>query len=341
VADRDLLRPWLPVDLLDNAARTISENKAVMLGLPAVGSLVVVAVQALIAQVSVPGGLPGLFAEDPGDDQMSGARVAGLVVMYGSELVLYTVAGTVLSGIIAIAAVRSQLNARVGARELLRLVRPSLPALLGVGAVQSLILIGLFAVWFGLTFGAAFGVSLTSSAAAGLVAVLIGLAGVPVLVVFGVRLAMAGTVILLEGRKAPDLGLYVPRRVGVGGALKRSWRLVHGKFWRTLGILLFAGVVVWIVGYAVETGVFALIASLGAWIGFSGGAGRVAAISVGIAGAAGILMTTIASLSFVTAVQAMLYLDLRVRREGLDLWLRPALRPRAQVVVPPAVGDGR
>ena len=32
-----LLRPWLPADLLDNAARTISENKAVMLGLPVIG----------------------------------------------------------------------------------------------------------------------------------------------------------------------------------------------------------------------------------------------------------------------------------------------------------------
>ena len=29
------LRLWLPADLLDNAARTISENKTIMLGLPA------------------------------------------------------------------------------------------------------------------------------------------------------------------------------------------------------------------------------------------------------------------------------------------------------------------
>jgi hypothetical protein len=37
--------------------------------------------------------------------------------------------------------------------------------------------------------------------------------------------------------------------------------------------------------------------------------------------------TLIASLAFMSAVQALIYLDLRVRREGLDLWMRPSLRP--------------
>ncbi len=333
-----LLRPWLPVDLLDNAARTISENKTVMLGLPVLGSLIVVAAQLAIAQFSVPGGLEGLFGtSDPADDELSAANVAGLVVLYGSELVLYTVAATVLSGIIAIAAVRSQLQARVGARELLRLIRPSLPALLGVGAIQALVLLGLFAAWFGLTFGVAAGMAVVSSVAAGLVAVALGLAGVPVLVVIGVRLSMAGTVILLEGRKAPDVGLYVPQRVGVGAALKRSWRLVRGRFWRTFGILMFAGLVVSIVGYAIQFGVMTLALSLSAWIGSDeSDAGQLAAISVGVASGIGILLTTIANLSFVSAVQAMIYLDLRVRREGLDLWMRPALRPEPppRIVVP-------
>ena len=33
------LRPWLPADLLDNAARTISENKTIMLGLPVLAAI--------------------------------------------------------------------------------------------------------------------------------------------------------------------------------------------------------------------------------------------------------------------------------------------------------------
>jgi hypothetical protein len=324
-SDREpLLRPWLPVDLLDNAARTISENKAVMLGLPVLGGLLVTIAQLGLAQITVPGGLPGLF--DPDSD--AGAVSTGtLVLMYGGQLVLYTVAGTMLSGLIAIAAVRSQLDARVGPRELLRLVRPSLLPLLGVGVVQSLVLIGLFAGWLGITFGAAFGVGAAGSDGAGAAGILLFLAGIPVAIIIGTRLSLAGTVVLMEGHRAPDLGLYVPARVGVGGALKRSWRLVRGRFWRSFGILAFAGVVVTIVGYVIQAGLLILVGSLAAWAEAGGESGAAAAIAVGVAGGVGAALATIASLAFVSAVLAMLYLDLRVRREGLDLWLRPALRP--------------
>lgn len=320
-----LLRPWLPMDLLDNAARTISENKAVMLGLPVIGGLLVTAVQFGLAELTVPGGLTGSFDPEAETD-MSG----GLVLTYLGEAVLYTVLGTVLSGVIAIAAVRSQLHARVGARELFRLVRPGLPALLGVGVVQALVLLVLLAGWFGIVFGAAFGVDAASSTGAGAAGILLFLAGIPVAAIVGTRLCLAGTVILMEGRRAPDIGLFVPGRVGVGGALRRSWRLVRGRFWRTFGILLFAGVVVTIVGYVIQTGLFIMVGALAAWIEAGAGAGTVLAISFAVTGAVGAAIAAIATLAFVSAVLAMLYLDLRVRREGLDLWLRPALRPRGR-----------
>src|SRR6266545_6412084 len=61
-----LLRPWLPADLLDNAARTISENKTIMLGLPVLAAIALLAVQAALMEVAVPGGLSGFFgADDP------------------------------------------------------------------------------------------------------------------------------------------------------------------------------------------------------------------------------------------------------------------------------------
>jgi hypothetical protein len=46
------------------------------------------------------------------------------------------------------------------------------------------------------------------------------------------------------------------------------------------------------------------------------------------------VLTLIASLAFMSAVQALVYLDLRVRREGLDLWLRPVLKPTQQPTGP-------
>jgi hypothetical protein len=308
------LRPWLPVDLLDNAARTISDNKTIMLGLPVLAGLGLAAVQALLTQLTVPGGISGFFGADDPFEQAG----AALLVMYAVQLVLFTVVSSMLAGIIALAAVRSQLAHRVGPKELLRLVRPSLPALAAVGVLQSLS-VGLLIAGGGLAvFGIGAGTdAVVSSEAAGAVAVVLILVGGLLAVIIGLRLVLAGTVVLMEGKHAPDIGLYIPVRVGIWGSLKRSWRLVKGRFWRVFGILLFAGVVVNIVSYALQFGITTLILTLGSWASDSDTTGStVVAVAVGAAAGIATVLTLVASLAFMSSVQALLYLDLRVRREA-------------------------
>ncbi|GAA1527513.1 hypothetical protein [Kribbella lupini] len=319
------LRPWLPADLLDNAARTISENKAIMLGLPVLAGIALAAVQAGLTQLTVPGGIGALFGEDDPLEQAG----AAMLLMYGVQLVLFAVVSSMLAGIIALAAVRSQLGRRLGPRELLRLVRPALPALAAVGLLQSLSFVVLLAGWGLSVFGIGLGADAAiSSDAAGLVSIVLILVGAVLVIIFGIRLVLAGTVVLMEGKHAPDIGLYVPARVGVFGSLKRSWYLVKGRFWRVFGVLLFGGVVVNIVSYALQFGVTTLVLTLGSWVDSSGGdAALVVGIAVAAAAGTATVATLIASLAFMSAVQALIYLDLRVRREGLDLWMRPSLRP--------------
>jgi hypothetical protein len=319
------LRPWLPADLLDNAARTISENKAIMLGLPVLAGIALAAVQAGLTQLTVPGGIGALFGEDDPLEQAG----AALLLMYGVQLVLFAVVSSMLAGIIALAAVRSQLGRRLGPRELLRLVRPALPALAAVGLLQSLSFVVLLAGWGLSVFGIGLGADAAiSSDVAGLVALVLILVGAVLVIIFGIRLVLAGTVVLMEGKHAPDVGLYVPARVGAWGALKRSWYLVKGRFWRVFGVLLFGGVVVNIVSYALQFGVTTLVLTLGSWVDSSGGdAALIVGIAVAAAAGVATVATLIASLAFMSAVQALIYLDLRVRREGLDLWMRPSLRP--------------
>jgi hypothetical protein len=317
------LRPWLPADLLDNAARTIADNKTIMLGLPVLAGIALVTVQAVLTEVAVPGGLSGFF----GADDPFGQAGAALLLTYGVQVVLFSVVSSMLAGIIALAAVRTQLAHRAGPRELMRLVRPALPALAAVGLMQSLSFMLLIGGWglavLGIGAGTDAAVSSDAAGAAALVMMLVG--GVLVLI-FGIRLVLAGTVVLMEGRHAPDIGLYIPVRVGVWGALRRSWQLVKGKFWRVFGILLFAGLVVNIIGYALQFGASALLITVSGWAGAGDSTGAtVVSIVLGVAVAVATLMTLIASLAFMSAVQALIYLDLRVRREGLDLWMRPAL----------------
>ncbi|MFI5695957.1 hypothetical protein ACIA58_29155 [Kribbella sp. NPDC051586] len=319
------LRPWLPADLLDNAARTISDNKTIMLGLPVLAGIALVAVQAVLTEVAVPGGLPGFF----GADDPFGQAGAALLLTYGVQVVLFSVVSSMLSGIIALAAVRSQLAHRVGPRELMRLVRPALPALAVVGLMQSLSFMLLIGGWGLAVLGIGAGADAAiSSDAAGAVAVVMMIVGGVLVLIFGIRLVLAGTVVLMEGRHAPQIGLYIPVRVGVWGALRRSWQLVRGKFWRVFGILLFGGLVVNIIGYALQFGITSLVITVGSWADSSDSSGAtVVTVVLGLAVGFATLMTLIASLAFMSAVQALIYLDLRVRREGLDLWMRPALRP--------------
>lgn len=318
------LRPWLPADLLDNAARTISDNKTIMLGLPVLAGIALVAIQAVLTEVAVPGGLGGFFGADDPFGQAGGA----LLLTYGVQVVLFSVVSSMLAGIIALAAVRSQLAHRVGPRELMRLVRPALPALAVVGLAQSLSFMLVIGGWGLAVIGIGAGADAAiSSDAAGAVAVVMMLVGGVLVLIFGIRLVLAGTVVLMEGRHAPDIGLYIPARVGIWGALRRSWQLVKGKFWRVFGLLLFGGLVVNIIGYALQFGVTALVITVGSWADSSDSTGAtVVAVVLSVAVGIATLMTLIASLAFMSAVQALIYLDLRVRREGLDLWMRPALR---------------
>jgi hypothetical protein len=204
-----------------------------------------------------------------------------------------------------------------------------LPALAAVGVLQSLSLVLLMAGWGLAVFGIGAGTdaALSSGVATG-VAILLILVGGLLAVLVGLRLVLAGTVVLMEGKHAPDIGLYIPVRVGIWGSLRRSWRLVKGRFWRVFGVLLFAGVVVNIVSYALQYGITTLFLTLGAWADDSDTTGAtVVAVVVGAAAAVATVLTLVASLSFIAAVQALIYLDLRVRREGLDLWMRPVLKP--------------
>ena len=97
--------------------------------------------------------------------------------------------------------------------------------------------------------------------------------------------------------------------IGPVKALGRSWNLVRDNWWRTLGILIIVGILVSLI----QTALAALF-------------GGIAALLPGLSDdiRAG-LLTTVSTLvdALVGAIQpiaiTMLYLDLRVRKEGLDL----------------------
>jgi hypothetical protein len=106
---------------------------------------------------------------------------------------------------------------------------------------------------------------------------------------------------------APVIGV---ERLGPIQAMRRSARLVNRRFWPVLGAALLGYLVELLFVYAI--GLLPLVASL--FIGTEGIAWVIPA-AVGVA-------TQLITMPFVASVTVLIYLDLRVRTEGLDLELR-------------------
>ena len=115
------------------------------------------------------------------------------------------------------------------------------------------------------------------------------------------------------------LSVAVPVLVGedVRGvaALKRSYHLVKGRWWPTFGLLLLATLLVGIIG-AVAGGILFVLLDAGIdTTSFGGGLFVDAIVNIVI----GVITTP-----FLSAVTVVLYYDLRVRKEGLDIELLAA-----------------
>ena len=138
-----------------------------------------------------------------------------------------------------------------------------------------------------------------------LLAVGAGLVAFALVLFLSTRLAFVGVAVVLE-------------RASVGHGIARSWRLTSGsQFWRVLGIRILTGI---IVGIAAQILAFPL--------GLIGGVGIVAtgdpqdlyvwqAIISGVSG----LVTGALTTPFTAGVDALLYVDQRIRREGFDVQL--------------------
>ncbi|THJ74898.1 hypothetical protein [Candidatus Frankia alpina] len=148
---------------------------------------------------------------------------------------------------------------------------------------------------------------ITAAVALGLVALLVGAA------VVGVYLALSTPAYVLEGG-------------GVRHALRRSVTIVRGSWWRTLGILVLTALVAFML-----SGVLAVVTAviLGSSSMFGDFLDGDLTVTGHIVEGLGNLLATTISTPIVSGTVVLLYIDLRIRREGLDVTLAEAARARA------------
>jgi hypothetical protein len=292
------LRPLTVGEMLDGAVTAIRFNPRVMLGLSAIVAVVSQLVQVLIAY-TVLARLEDFWLSDPATvatlDQQALYSLLGqsLAVLFLTALVSAG-AVLVLTGVLTAVVSRAVLGQRIEAGAAWAMVRPTLGRLVGV-----MLLIGAGA------FAAVVVAILPLLVNAEGLAVLLLLVVMAGLVYALVRLSLSGAVVVLE-------------RCGVRAALGRSWALVAGAWWRTFGVLALSTIITAIVGR-----IFELPFGLLAGDSLTDGAGHTQLWPL--------LMTTIGAIvgatftwPFAAAVTVLLYVDRRIRREGLDLELARA-----------------
>ena len=217
------LRPLGLGDLLDGAVRTMRHNPRVMFGL----SALVMGVALVLSTGLLLLGLPqAVDALDPAGGSFGAAEAADLVsagvIGFLIPSIVQGLALAVLNGILISAVSDAVIGRRPSTAEVVRRV-----GWRGVGRLVALTLLSGAIVLVATLLIAAPVVGLYFVAVpAGVVATVIG---VPLLICVAVflyvRLAFAAPAMLLE-------------RLGVVAALRRSWRLGTGSWWRVLGVLL-------------------------------------------------------------------------------------------------------
>ena len=295
------LRPLTLGDIFTGALHTIRRNPEATIGM-ALMVLAIFMVPSLLLSLGLT-----RAASVAVEDQ--------LVLSTGIQSLLQLLASTMLAGMIIFVVSEAVLGDKASLAQTWQNVRGRVPALIGNILLFTLIVVA---------------VTIAAALVLGALVVGVGQSGseglMIALVIVGVLALLLG-VLWLTIRFSLAPAPVVLEKLGPAAALGRSWRLTSGKqVWRVLGITLLAGILTSIIASMVQ---FPLL--LGMEVAFGGlginTAPSAPALMIGNHLIA--LLVDALVIPFSAGVTALLYLDQRIRREGLDVSLLRAAQDRA------------
>ncbi len=260
---------------------------------------------------------PLLTSTDPtGADTSAAFGSLAMISLAIVPFALSLVASGIMQGIVSLEVARGTVGERLKARGLWKLARGRIAPLVGWSLLLfAALLIGGFATVFALVLSiAAASLSNNVGAAAGIA---IGL-GFALFAGFIVLVAWLGTKTVL----VPSL--LILGRLSLTPAIRRSWSLTGGFFWRTFGTLLLINVIISFAGQIISTPI-ALIGTIVTSLLYPNGASTTSAVDalVPIFIASAIVSVVMGAIGLVaqSSATALIYIDIRMRKEGLDLEL--------------------
>ncbi|WP_345763859.1 hypothetical protein [Diaminobutyricibacter sp. McL0608] len=311
------LRPLSFGTLIGAPFQVLRRNPKVTVG----AALLIQGIPQAIVSLLIIGGVTLLFSRvDNASAADQGALQAGAVgwaIVLGLVSILVSAVSTsLLQGIVVNEVARETLGEKLTLGSLWRLTRSRIGALIGWTLLLSVALtvgVGVLATIAVVIFAggqAMIGAGVAYSVVAGL--------GAVVVVWLNTKLALVPSAIVLE-------------RLGIGASMARSWGLTRGFFWKTLGVIVLIGLIVYFVTQIITTpialvGGFVTILVNPTGLGPSASDPSVAQVFLSQLGINVISTVVSAVIGAVMAVVqssavALIYLDLRMRKEGLDLHL--------------------
>ncbi len=291
------LRPLTLADIYGGAVTTMRRNPEATLGM----SVLVMGV-VLVPSLLISLGLGELTNINPDDLAFIGLFLPALLSVFAT---------LALSGFIMYVVSEAALGDKVGLGQTWVAVRGRIPALVAVTLLTTLALAGLGV----LVLVPAGLLAAVGGEVAGILGFVLAVAVLVLLMIWvGVRLSLASAPVVLE-------------RSGPLRAIRRSWGLTGGgQFWRILGILLLSQLLASIFASVVSTPVQLLFTALTASV-----SDDPAVVTTGLVVIQHLVqfVTGVLVTPFTAGVTALLYLDQRIRREGLDLLMQQAALHRA------------
>lgn len=313
------LRPLSIGDIYQGAFAAIKTNARTMFGFTAalLGVVLVISIATNYAIINLV--LPNYLS--PNSPYAAAfTSLSGSFSQLGGSL-LQVLATVLLSGLIVVAVSRSVLGRVASSKEVWERTKSKFLPLIGLNIITSIIsglmmIIGI-AVFFVLLASVASTAKTETELFQGLGITLVGL-----LILMVISALVSSYLSIKFSVASPAMVL---ENLGVFAAIGRSWSLTRGNFWRLFGINILTAIIT-----SMVAGIFGGIASALSVIFVVAGSSSPedAITSINTAYILTMVVSTIAQLlilPFTSSVNALLYIDLRMRKEGLDVELRNAV----------------
>lgn len=313
------LRPLSIGDIYQGAFAAIKTNARTMFGFTAalLGVVLVISIATNYAIINLV--LPNYLSPSSPYAAVF-TSLSGSFSQLGGSL-LQVLATVLLSGLIVVAVSRSVLGRVASSKEVWERTKSKFLPLIGLNIITSIIsglmmIIGI-AVFFALLAGVASTAKTDREFLQDLSIVLVGL------FILMVISTLVGSYLSIKFSVASPA--MVLENLGVFAAIGRSWSLTRGNFWRLFGINILTAIITSIVA-GIFGGIAGALGAIFVVVGSSSPEDVIASLNTTYI--LTMVMSTIAQLlilPFTSSVNALLYIDLRMRKEGLDVELRNAV----------------